>query len=332
MLVGIIGGGAWGTTIGQVLVDNGHEVIIYDNNPNNIEKINNHFHPFFPNKLSNKIKAYGNLNEVVNKTNILILAVPTKVIRVVLKEINKELKIKTSFVNISKGLEPETGKRVSDLVKEEIKLDYLKNYAVLTGPSHAEEVIERKVTLLTAASENVEFAQELQVMFSNNQYMRVYTTSDVIGSELGGAVKNAIAVVSGMLTGMKMGENSRAALITRGILEISRVVKHYGGNPETAFGLTGIGDLIVTASSDQSRNFRAGKKIGEGLNIDQIYEAEPQTIEGFRSIEALNYLSTKEGIYLPIITTAYQVIFENMDKKEALKFILSADLKEEKIE
>ncbi len=332
MIVGIIGGGAWGTTIAQVLVDNGHQTVIYDNNLKNIEKINKGFHPFFDTELPKGIKASDNLKKVVEQTNYLILAVPTKVMRLVLKQINEVLEKPTYFIDISKGLEPSTGKRMSDLVSEEIDQKYFAGYAVLTGPSHAEEVIKRKVTLLTAASENVELALKVQQIISNKKYMRVYTTDDVIGSELGGAVKNAIAVVSGFLTGYDMGENARAALITRGILEIARVVEHYGGNRETAFGLSGIGDLIVTASSEHSRNFRAGKKIGEGYKLDEIYEQEPQTIEGFRSIEALHYLSKKENIYLPIINAAYDVIYKDQPMEKALKGILSSTLKEEKIE
>lgn len=332
MIVGIIGGGAWGTTIAQVLVDNGHQVIIYDNNIINIKKINDGNHPFFKTALPKGIKAYSNINNVVNKTNLLILAVPTVAMRFVLKQINEIIKTPTSFVDISKGLEPETGKRVSDLVKEEIDKQYLKSYAVLTGPSHAEEVIKRKVTLLTVASEDQDFAELIQKIISNNEYMRIYTSDDVIGSELGGAVKNAIAVVSGIVTGKNMGENARAALITRGILEIARVVTHYGGKAETVFGLSGIGDLIVTASSEQSRNFRAGKKIGQGIKMADIYEQEPQTIEGFRSIEALHNLSEKENIYLPIINKAYEVIYKSHSLEKALNEILSSQLKAEKIE
>lgn len=332
MKIGIIGGGAWGTTIGQVLVDNMYEVIIYDNNSNNVKKINEGFHPFFKTELPKGIKAFNNIEEIINKTEIIILAVPTKVMRLVLKQINEIINVETSFVDISKGLEPETGKRVSDLVLEEINPKYLKGYAVLTGPSHAEEVIRRKVTLLTVASENKELAKTIQKMISNKEYMRVYTSDDVIGSELGGAVKNAIAVVSGIATGMDMGENARAALITRGILEIARVVTHYGGNIETVFGLSGIGDLIVTASSEQSRNFKAGKRIGQGMKMTEIYELEPQTIEGFRSIEALYYLSKKEDLYLPIISKAYEVVFKNKSIEKALNDILSSELKAEKIE
>lgn len=330
MKVGIIGGGAWGATIGQLLIDNGHNVLIYDTNSNLVSKINEtHQHPFFDVILPESLKATTNLGEVIRFTDTLLLAIPTKFMRGALKNINTLLSQKTYFIDVSKGLEPETGKRMSDLVKEEINPNNYGGYAVLTGPSHAEEVIKRLLTLLTVASEDVAYAEKLQSIFSNDSYMRVYTSDDVIGCEVGGAAKNAIAVVSGISTGFGMGENTRAALITRGILEIRRVVEYYGGKSETAFGLTGVGDLIVTASSENSRNFRAGKKIGQGISIEEIYRDEPQTIEGIRSIEALYHLSLKEGLYLPIISYAYQVIFNKMPVNEAMNGILSSSLKKE---
>lgn len=332
MKIAIIGGGAWGATLAQVVIDNNHEALIYDVNEGLVQKINQeHRHPFFDVLLPKNLKATHNLSEVIAFQDIILLSVPTKFMRSVLKEINPLLKKPTIFIDASKGLEPETYKRMSDLVKEEINKEYLRGYVVLTGPSHAEEVILRKITLLTAASEVEEHARLVQEIFSNETYMRVYTSIDVIGCEVGGAAKNAIAVVSGMLTGAGMGENARAALITRGILEIARIVEFYGGNKETSFGLTGIGDLIVTASSENSRNFRAGVKLGQGKSLEDIYKEEPQTIEGVRSIEALAQLSRQEGIYLPIIQTAYEVIFNQMDKELALSSILKRQLKAEEI-
>lgn len=332
MKIGILGAGAWGTTLAQVLVDNGHEVVLYDNNIDNIDKINQQQHPFFDVKISEKIKTTKTLKSFVEHVSYILLAVPTKAIRSVLIDINKYLTTKTVFISVSKGIEPETGKRNSQLVEEEIEPKFYGGYAVLTGPSHAEEVILRKLTLLTIASTDDKLAKKLQRVFANDNYLRIYTTNDVIGAEVGGAAKNGIAVVSGVLTGLNLGENARAALITRGILEIARVVEFYGGNKDTAFGLTGVGDLIVTASSEHSRNFRAGKKIGQGKTLEEIYAEEPQTIEGFRVIEALYELSMKKDLYLPIINTAYEVIFENKLVKEALSNILSQELKEEKLE
>ncbi len=329
MRLGIIGGGAWGATLGQTLIDNGHEVLIYDYNINTVDKINHHLHPFFDTVLPLTEKATNNLKEVIDFADYFILSVPTKAVRSVLKEMNLLLNKKVTFINVSKGIEPETLKRVSEIVDEEISSKNLNGFVVLTGPSHAEEVIVRKLTLLVSSSKDLKLAQEIQKIFSNEQYLRVYTSTDLIGCEFGGAVKNAIAVISGACTGMGLGENARAAVITRGIIEIVRVVEMMGGKRDTAFGLTGIGDLIVTASSENSRNFKAGKKIGQGIPIDQIYAEQKQTIEGIRTIEALHKLSQVYHVDLPMINVAYEIIQNKLSVEEALPKLLSRDLKSE---
>lgn len=330
MKVSIIGGGAWGTTLAQVLKDNNHEVLIYEINEQYVTKINNnHIHPIFKNKLDQSIKATSNLEEAIKYSNIYMLAVPTKAVREVLISMNRFIKSKSIFINVSKGIEPDTLKRVSEIVSDEISINNLEGFVCLTGPSHAEEVIERQITLLVSASENEELALMVQNMFANQTYMRTYTSNDLIGSEVGGAVKNAIAVISGATTGLGLGENARAAVITRGILEVVKVVELMGGKRETAFGLTGIGDLIVTASSENSRNFQGGKKIGEGMTQEEIYAQSTQTIEGFRTIYALNNLSEKHNIELPMINVAYEILEGKLTVKEALEKLLKRELKSE---
>lgn len=329
MNISIIGGGAWGTTLGQTLHDNGHRVLIYDINPKAVEKINNHFHPFFDTVLPDEVVATTSLKEVIDFSNYFILSVPTKAVRSVLKEINEVLNKPSVFINVSKGIEPQTLKRVSEIVEEEIDKKNLEGFVVLTGPSHAEEVILRKLTLLVSSSKDQKLSEQIQLIFSNEQYLRVYTSNDLIGCEVGGAVKNAIAVISGACTGLGLGENARAAVITRGIIEIIRVVEIMGGKKETAYGLTGIGDLIVTASSENSRNFTAGKKIGQGIPVDQIYAEQKQTIEGIRTIEAMYHLAKEYNVELPMINAAYDIIFNDLPVKEALQNLLSRDLKSE---
>ncbi|MDX9691229.1 MAG: NAD(P)H-dependent glycerol-3-phosphate dehydrogenase [Acholeplasmataceae bacterium] len=329
MKISIIGGGAWGTTLGQTLVDNGHDVLIYDLNPAAVDKINSHMHPFFDTILPNQVAATTSIDEIVNFSNYFLLSVPTKAVRTVLSNLNPLLKEKSVFINVSKGIEPKTLKRVSEIVEEEISEDKLNGFVVLTGPSHAEEVILRKLTLLVSSSKNAELAKSIQHIFSNDSYLRVYTSSDLIGCEVGGAIKNAIAVVSGICTGLGLGENARAAVITRGIIEIVKVVEIMGGKRDTAFGLTGIGDLIVTASSENSRNFTAGKKVGLGISVDQIYAEQKQTIEGFRTIEAMHDLSLKHGVELPMVNVAYDILFNNLKVEEGLQKLLSRNLKSE---
>jgi glycerol-3-phosphate dehydrogenase (NAD(P)+) len=247
----------------------------------------------------------------------------------VLREINQTITSKKLFVNVSKGIEPETSYRVSQIVEEEIK-NNLRGYVALSGPSHAEEVILRKLTALTAASTDLNLAIEVQNIFSNDKYLRVYSSDDVIGVETGGAMKNAIAIVSGVASGMGLGENARALLISRGITEIVAIVQALGGNLETAYGLSGVGDLIVTASSMNSRNFQCGLKIGQGMSVEEAVGSSAQTVEGVRAIEAGYEIGKKYNLDLPIIDVAYEVVHGKVGAKEALQFLLSRDLKTEK--
>ena len=330
MKITIIGGGAWGTTLAQVLHDNNHNPLIFDINEFYVNTINNrHVHPIFDAKLDDSISATTDIKKAISHSNYYIIALPTKYIRYELRKINTMLITPSVFINVSKGIEPESLKTVGNIVAEEIDAANLKGYVVLSGPSHAEDLILRRITLLVCASKDNTLAIETQQLFSNDSYLRVYHSSDVIGAEFGGATKNAISVVSGILTGLQMGENARAALITRGILEVVRVVVAMGGEEKTAFGLTGIGDLIVTASSENSRNFKGGKRLGQGFTVEEIESDSKQTIEGFRSIEALHNLSISHDLDLPIINSAYEVIFEKKDALSAIKDLLNRQLKSE---
>lgn len=330
MRVSIIGGGAWGATIARVLADNGYSSLIYDINEEYVNIINKeHIHPIFKKRLDPKyIKATTKLELALENSNVLVTAVPTAFLREVLKDIYNCSTSPLTIINISKGIEPDTGKLISEIVEEELK-NNLHGYVCLTGPSHAEEVIIRQITLLVAASKNRELVLKTQKMFSNKNYLRVYTTNDVIGAEVGGSAKNAIAVISGAAYGMGLLENARAALITRGMIEVVKVVELLGGEKDTAYGLTGLGDLIVTASSFQSRNFQAGKLIGEGKNLEEIYSSTKQTIEGIRSIVALNNLSKKHNVELPIINSFYYVIDGKKNIKQALYDLINRSFKDE---
>ncbi|MCR5349567.1 MAG: NAD(P)-dependent glycerol-3-phosphate dehydrogenase [Acholeplasmatales bacterium] len=331
MNVSVIGGGAWGTTLAQALADNGNDVLIRDINPNFVDKINNlHLHPFFDKEIPSSIKATLDLKMAVNFSNVLVLCVPTKAMRNVLTEIATLVNDKKIFINVSKGIEPNTSKRVSEIVDEVIPQNYLEGYVVLSGPSHAEEMILRKITSLVAASKSNDLATKVQNLFSNEKYLRVYTSSDVIGVECGGALKNAIAIVSGISSGLGLGENARAMLITRGIKEIVAIVVTLGGEMETAYGLSGIGDLIVTASSMNSRNFQCGLKIGQGMSIEEALGSSVQTVEGIRAIEAGYEIAVKNNLELPIICTAHELVAGKLTVKEALHKLMTRSLKNEK--
>ena len=330
MKVGFIGGGSWGATLANLLTDNGHEVLVYDLNKDTVNLINEeHKHPFFDSLLNRAVKATTDLNEVLSFTNTLVLSVPTKVMRDVLKNIKNLMTEPKFFINVSKGIEPETGLTISQITEEVIKKDMLKGFVTLSGPSHAEEVIKRKLTVLVSASKNESDAMFVQSLFSNHKYIRVYSSTDIIGVEVAGSVKNAIALISGMCTGYGLGENARAALISRGILEIIRITEVLGGKKETAYGLAGIGDLIVTASSMNSRNFQAGLKIGQGENLNEVLANSKMVVEGVRVLQSAHNIALEHNLYLPIIDTAYKVLFEDLNLDIAIEIILSAKLKSE---
>lgn len=330
MNISIIGGGAWGTTLAQALSDNNHNVLIRDINPVFVEKINTtHKHPFFDSILPEDVKATLDLKESLDFADVIVLCVPTKFMRSVLKDINNNINTPKLFVNVSKGIEPDTSYRVSQIVYDEINKENIKGYVVLSGPSHAEELILRKVTSLVSASENLECAKAVQSIFSNNKYLRVYTSSDVVGVETGGSIKNAIAIVSGIATGMGLGENARAFLISRGIKEIISIVTALGGNIQTAYGLSGIGDLIVTASSLNSRNFQCGLRIGQGMSVEEALGDITQSVEGVRAIIAGHEIGIKYNLELPIIDEAYRLVNNEITAQEALLDLLKRDLKPE---
>lgn len=327
--ISFIGGGAWGTTLAQVISDNGHNPLVYDIRDSAVLMINRHLHPFFDTVLPLNVKATTNLEELLDFSDTIVMGVPSKAVRDVLRTIAVHLQKPVFLINVAKGIEPGTAKRTSEIAAEEIPSHLLKGFVALTGPSHAEEVILRKLTLLVAASDSEDDAMMVQHLFANDLYLRVYTSTDLIGSEVAGAVKNAIAVISGACTGLGLGENARAAVITRGIVEIVRVVVRMGGRRETAFGLAGVGDLVVTASSENSRNFRAGRRIGMGDSVDDIYAQEQQTIEGFRTIEAVHDFSIRTGIELPMINIAFDILKGKINAADAVGKLLSRDLKSE---
>lgn len=330
MKVGFIGGGSWGATLANLLTDNGHEVLVYDVNKDTVALINEaHKHPFFDATLNVEVKATTSIEEVLSFSNTLVLSVPTKFMRSVLEQVNNLITEPKFFINVSKGIEPETSKTISQIATEVIEPKKLKGFVTLSGPSHAEEVIERKLTVLVSASKNEADAVYVQNLFANHKYIRVYSSTDIIGVEVAGSVKNAIALVSGICTGYGLGENARAALISRGILEIIRITEVLGGKKETAYGLAGIGDLIVTASSMNSRNFQAGLKIGQGQNVYDVVRNSKMVVEGARVLESAQRIAKDHNLYLPIIDTAYRVIYEDLNLDLAIEIILSAKLKSE---
>ena len=326
----VIGSGSWGTGLGQVLCDNGREVIIYGNCKEQIDDIEqNHRNAMFFEdvQLNPDLHATMDVN-VVKDADVVVLSVPTIAIESVCRQIDPLLKGKVIIVNTSKGFHPETNERMSQVIRRFISEEHLSSVVSLIGPSHAEEVVIRMLTTICAVSLRHEDAVVIQELFSND-YFRVYTGSDEIGSEVGVALKNAIAVASGVLSGLGYGDNTRAALMTRGLAEMIRFGTAMGGKPETFMGLTGIGDLIVTCSSRHSRNFQAGYEIGKANDAQAFWKYNKKTVEGVRTVKVVYELAQQMHIDMPITSEIYKVLYENKDPKQSARDLMLRDLKPE---
>lgn len=329
--IAVLGPGSWGTALAQVLNDNGHDVRLWGNIPAQIDEINSkhtNTHYFKDVVLAPSIKAYLDLAEALDGVDAILFVVPTKVTRLVAKQVAEILKEKVVIMHASKGLEPETHERLSTILEEEIPADKRSDIVVVSGPSHAEETIVRDLTLITAASKDLEAAAYAQSLFSNH-YFRLYTNTDVIGVETAGALKNIIAVGAGLLHGLGFGDNAKAAVITRGLAEITRLGVKMGADPLTYSGLSGVGDLIVTGTSVHSRNWRAGDALGRGEKIADIEKNMGMVIEGLSTTKVAYELSQQLGVYMPITTAIYQAIYEGADIKETILGMMSNQLRSE---
>lgn len=330
MKIVVIGSGSWGTGLAQVLCDNKEDVIIYGNCESEVNDIeqNHRNSKFFDDvKINPELHATTDIS-VVKNADIVVLTVPTIAIESVCHQINPLIKEKTIIVNASKGFHPETFERMSCVIRDNISKEKLSSVVSLIGPSHAEEVVIRMLTTICAVSLNEDDAKIVQQTFSNN-YFRVYTGTDEIGSEVGAALKNAVAVASGVLYGLGYGDNTRAALITRGLMEITRFGIALGGKQETFMGLTGMGDLIVTCTSKHSRNFQAGYEIGKANTSKIFWDTNTKTVEGVRTAKAVHELATKMNIEMPIIFNVYKVLYEGKKPSESATDLMMRDLKSE---
>ncbi|MED1863649.1 NAD(P)H-dependent glycerol-3-phosphate dehydrogenase [Fictibacillus nanhaiensis] len=318
--VAVLGAGSWGTALAIVLADNGHNVSLWGRREDQVSEINdNHKNEkYLPGvELPKNIQATTQLNECVKEADTIVLVTPTKAMREVLSQLKNELSSPVTIVHASKGIEPGTYKRISEIIEEELPEAVLDSVVVLSGPSHAEEVSLRQPTTVTVSSINMKAAEKVQDLFINQNF-RVYTNPDVVGVELGGALKNIIALGAGLSDGLGYGDNAKAALITRGLAEIARLGTHMGANPLTFSGLTGIGDLIVTCTSVHSRNWRAGNMLGKGMKLEDVLENMGMVVEGVRTTQAAYELSKREEVEMPITQVLYDVLFNGKGAKQAV--------------
>lgn len=320
--VAILGPGSWGTALAKVLAENGHQVTIWSRS--NTEEIIDEINQKHTNSrylknidLPETIQATSNLEQVVAENNVLVVVIPTVGIRDLSRRLNELIETPKLIVHASKGLEQGTHHRISTIIEDEITKDKRSAIVALSGPSHAEEVAVQDLTSITSASENEEAAIRIQELFMND-YFRVYTNTDIMGVELGAALKNIIAIGAGALNGLGFGDNAIAALVTRGLAEITRLGIKLGADPITFMGLSGVGDLLVTCTSPHSRNWRAGKMFGEGSNLEEIQEEIGMAIEGLSTVVAARSLAQEVGVEMPITEAIYEVVYENVDVREAI--------------
>ncbi|MDR1522025.1 MAG: NAD(P)H-dependent glycerol-3-phosphate dehydrogenase [Streptococcaceae bacterium] len=329
--VAILGAGSWGSALAQVLDDNGHSVHIWGNISEQINEINNkHTNKnYLPDLvLSESIRAYHDLKDAISKADVILFAVPTKAMRMVAKQYAKVACSKHLLIHASKGFEQGTHKFLSQVLADEIPASLYQAIVVLSGPSHAEEVAVRDITTITAASVEKEAAIFVCDMFTND-YFRIYTNHDVIGVETAGALKNIIALGAGALHGLGYGDNAKAAIITRGLAEITRLGVAMGAEPLTYMGLSGVGDLIATATSIHSRNWRAGEKLGRGQKFLEIEKSMGMVIEGISTAKAAYELSHILKVEMPITKAIYDVLYNNADVCKVIKEIMLRDVRPE---
>jgi glycerol-3-phosphate dehydrogenase (NAD(P)+) len=330
--VAILGSGSWGTALAMVLADNGHDTRLWGIEQQVIDEINNEKtnKQYLPEGvvLPKGITAHMDLNKAVDDVEFIIFAVPTKAIPSVSKQLSENVKAPVSIIHVSKGIEPDSLLRISEIIEMNLPDTVMKDLVVLSGPTHAEEVSQRMITTICATSTELEAAEHVQEIFSNH-YFRVYTNNDVIGVELAGALKNVIAVCAGIASGMGYGDNAKAALMTRGLSEITRLGILMGASPYTFLGLTGLGDLIVTCTSVHSRNWRCGNQLGQGKKLDEVLENMGMVVEGVRTTKAAYQLSKKYDVEMPITETLYNVLFNHADVKSSVENLMNRTKKHE---
>ena len=326
--ISVIGAGSWGSALALSLYKNNHKVYMWTRDKEQVKEIcdtkqNSKFLPgiIFPENLI----VSDNLEEVIKDSEIIVLAVPSQAVRSVCKQMKQFVKENQIIVDVAKGLERETGLRLSEVVKEELPNN---PYVALSGPSHAEEVSKFMPTTLVAACEEIKYAEEVQDAFMSPS-LRVYTNPDIVGVELGGALKNIIAFGAGMCDGLGYGDNTKAALMTRGIAEMGRLGVAMGANVNTFTGLAGIGDLIVTCTSMHSRNRRAGILMGQGKTLQETLDEVKMVVEGITATEVAYKVSRQLNIDMPITEAIYSVLYEGANANEAVLELMTRAKKHE---
>lgn len=331
MKIGIIGSGSFALALSNILCENNHEVLLYSKNELTKEEIN-HFHThkkYLGETTFNKnIKCSCQLESVVNYSSTILLCIPSIYIKDTLIEINQYIKGKVDIINGIKGLDFEDKLTIQQVIRKYIDFNKINSITSLLGPGFAKEIINHNLTLVCACSSSLEAAKKVQLLFSND-YFRVYTSLDVIGAELYSSLKNAIAIASGICLGLGYNENTKAALITRGLKEMREIGKLFNAKDDTFYGLTGMGDLILTCNSKNSRNFSCGYQIGLEDSSENFLKYNTTTVEGLNTIKLVKYIIDEYKLNLPILNSLYLVIYEGAKPSIVIKELMLRPLKDE---
>ena len=322
--IAVLGAGSWGGTIAEHLAQLGHNVTVWHRNEEELKQMSEkRTHPFLDDlQFSRSIRFVESMDDL-KQPELVVLGIPSHGVRDVMNSFPNLLQ-DSVYVNLAKGIENDSLKRMSEIVMECGGIDG-KNVVTLSGPSHAEEVAKGLPTTLVAGSSDPEIASMVQQVFSSNT-LRVYINRDIIGVELGGSVKNVIALAAGVCDGIGFGDNTKAALITRGIVEITRLGISIGGKAETFAGLSGIGDLIATCLSRHSRNRYVGEQIGRGRSLEEILDEMTMVAEGVKTSSSVKVLSEKQSVEMPICDAVYESLYEGLDPKEAVNRLMTREL------
>jgi glycerol-3-phosphate dehydrogenase (NAD(P)+) len=330
--VGVIGAGSWGTALANLLAEKGLEVDLWVREEEVLEQIrgervNGVFLPGV--ELNGRLRPVSSFEAALSGKEVVLLAVPSHVFREVLTGLKPYLWPHISLVAATKGIENETLMVMSQVAHEVLGEPYPGRFACLAGPSFAREVVQRYPTAVTIACRDMDHAGRLQRLFSTD-FFRVYTADDVMGAQLGGALKNVMAIAAGASDGLKFGENARAALITRGLAEMTRLGVAMGAHPHTFAGLAGLGDLVLTCTGDLSRNRTVGLKMGMGIDLKTVTQSMRMVAEGVKTARSAYALSIKMGVVMPIATEVYRILYEGKNPKDAVRELMLRDLKQER--
>ena len=325
--IAVIGAGSWGTTLACLLTEKGYDVSLWAYEKEIADEINgSRVNSIYLSDviLPVNLKATNNIGDAVKEARYVLNVVPTQFTRSIFKEAEKHISKDAVIISASKGIEQGTLLTVSAILKDITG----RKIAVLSGPSFAKEVLKKLPTAVTLAAENADFSLQLQEIF-NTHYFRVYTHTDVLGVELGGALKNVIAIASGISDGLGLGHNARAALITRGLAEIIRLGERMGADKRTFSGLSGLGDLVLTCTGHLSRNYSVGVSLGKGMKLKDILSSTKSVAEGVATALSAFELSLKYGVEMPVVKQVYEVIYKDKNPAEAVTMLMNRALKAE---